>query len=154
MEYLQNRFELLGRSLAILAAYAVIAGAASVAVNLGDVAEGEVVAIVRSALGLVGIAAGLLVWTLRSSLGWQALAAWTLVQVPFIAWSAEGNVTRQMWDILLGFSSSTTVNGVVTSSEQYGLNGVGIILTIWAFRTRERWDQRIAPMLAGQPGMA
>ncbi len=154
MEYLQNRIELLGRSLAILAAYAIIAGAASVAMNLGDVAEGEVIAIVRSALGLAGIAGGLLVWTLRSSLGWQVLAAWALVQVPFIAWSADGNVTRQMWDILLGFTSSTTVNGVVTSSEQYGLNVVGVILAIWAFQTRERWDRHIAPMLAGQPGVA
>lgn len=154
MEYVQDRLELLGRSLAILAAYALVAGAASVVMNLGDLAEGEVVAIVRGALGLVGIVAGLLVWTLRSPFGWQLLAAWALAQVPFIAWSVDGNVTQQMWDILLGFSTSTTVNGEITSSEKYGLNGVGIILAIWAFRTRERWDRRIAPTLASQPGNA
>ena len=154
MEELQNRMDTLGRSLALLATYAIVAGAVSIVMDLGNIADGEVPALVRSALGLVGIAAGVLVWTLRSPFGWQLLAAWTLAQLPFIAWSVDGNVTRQMWDILLGFSSSTTVNGEITSSEQYGLNGVGIILAIWAFRTRERWDRRIAPTLGTQPGTA
>ncbi len=148
MNTLQERINLLGRSLALLAAWAIVGGALSIALNLADLADGEVVAICRAALGVVGIAAGLLVWTLRRLRragldGWQALMAWTAAQVPFIAWSAEGNPTTQVLDILLGISSSTTVNGVVTSSEQYGLNAVGIVLAIWASRTRDRWERKL-----------
>jgi hypothetical protein len=149
MDALQERMELLGRSLALLAAWAIVGGALSIALALGDLASGEVVAICRTALGVVGIGAGLLVWTLRRAGidGWQALMLWSVAQLPFIAWSTDGNATRQVVEMLLGFSSSTTVNGVVTSSEQYGINAVGIVLVIWASRTRERWDRKLKPLL-------
>jgi uncharacterized membrane protein len=149
MDALQERMELLGRSLALLATWAIVGGAVSVALALGDLADGEVVAICRTVLGVIGVAAGLLVWTLRRAGidGWQAVMLWTAAQVPFIAWSTEGNATRQVIEMLLGFSASTTVNGVVTSSEQYGINAVGIVLVIWASRTRERWDRKLKPLL-------
>jgi len=155
MERLQERIDLLGRSLALLASYALVVGAISVVRNLGGIADGEAPATIRFVLGVIGVAAGLLVWTLRrvGIDGWQALMVWCAVQVPFIAWSVEGNALRQVWDVLLGVSSETTVNGVVTSSEHYGLNAVGIVLAIWASRTRERWDLKVKPML-GQPATA
>jgi hypothetical protein len=149
MEAPQHRIELLGRSLSLLATYAIVAGAASILMDLGGIADGETVALIRGALGLVGIATGTLVWTLRRMGidGWQALAAWSVAQVPFVAWSLDGNALRQVWDLLLGFSSETTVNGVVTASEGYGFNGVGVILAIWTWQTRDRWERRVKPAL-------
>lgn len=138
MEALGDRVALLGRALALLAAYAVVMGAASVILALDGIGDGETVALTRAALGVLGVAAGLLAWT-RHPAGWPLLAAWCAAQVPFIAWSVEGNALRQVIDMLLGVSSSTTVNGVVTASEQYGINGVGVLLVIWAMKTRERW---------------
>jgi hypothetical protein len=154
MDALRERMELLGRSLALLAAWAIVAGALSIALDLGNIAEGEAVAIVRAALGVLGIAAGLMIWTLRRAGidGWQALMAWSVLQIPFIAWSVDGNAFRQVIDFMLGFSSSTTVNGVVTSMEEYGINGVGILLVIWTRTTRERWERRIEPVV-GQPAV-
>jgi hypothetical protein len=155
MDALQERMELLGRSLALLATWAVVAGGLSIALDLGNIAEGEVPAIIRAAIGVVGIAAGLLTWTLRRAGvdGWQALLAWSVLQLPFVAWTTDGNAFRQVIDFLLGFSSSTTVNGVVTSMEQYGINGVGILLVIWTRTTRERWQRKIEPMV-DQPATA
>lgn len=64
----------------------------------------------------------------------------------------DGNATMQMRDFLIGFSISTTVNGVVTSSETYGIDGVGIIPCIWTIRTREQWDRaRQAVAVDGTP---
>ena len=152
LDRLQERIELLGRSLALLGTYAIVVGALSIVTNLSGIADGEVVAVGQAALGVVGVAAGLLVWTLRrvGIDGWQALMVWCVAQLPIIAWSTEGSPTTQMWEILLGVSTSTTVNGVVTSSEQYGLNAVGIALCIWATRSRERWDRRVKPLLTEQ----
>lgn len=155
MDMLQERIALLGRSLALLAAWAIVAGALSIALDLGNIADGEAVAIVRAALGVLGIAAGLMVWTLRRAGidGWQALMTWSVLQIPYIAWSADGNAFRQVLDVLLGFTSSTAVNGVVTSMEAYGINAVGIVLAIWARTTRERWERKIEP-LVDQPAAA
>ena len=152
MDQLQARIETLGRSLALLGTYALVVGALSVVTNVTGIVDGEVVAICQAVLGIIGVAAGLLVWTLRrvGIDGWQALIVWSVAQLPIIAWSADGNPTTQMFEFLLGFTSSTTVNGVVTSSEQYGINAVGIILCIWTSRTRERWDRKLKPMLAEQ----
>lgn len=147
MDRLQARAELLGRSLALLASYALIVGAISVVRNVGGAVDGEAASMVRLVLGVVGVAAGVLVWTLRrvGIDGWQLLMAWSVAQVPFIAWSTDGNAFRQLWDMLLGMTSESVVNGVVTSSEQYGLNAVGIILAVWAARARERWDRKLKP---------
>jgi hypothetical protein len=149
MDQVQARIELLGRSLALLGTYAIVVGALSVITNIAGIADGEVVAMGQAALGLFGVLAGVLVWTLRrvGIDGWQALMVWSIAQLPIIAWSAEGSPTTQMFEFLLGFTSTTTVNGVVTSSEQYGINAVGIILCIWTSRTRERWDRKLKPMV-------
>ncbi len=155
MDALQERIELLGRSLALLATWAIVGGALSIALNLGNIADGQAPAMIRAALGVVGIAAGLLTWTLRRAGidGWQALLVWSVLQLPFVAWSVDGNAFRQVIDFLLGFSSSTTVNGVVTSMEAYGINGVGLILVIWTRTTQERWERKLKP-LVDQPTAA
>jgi hypothetical protein len=148
MERLQHRVDTLGMSLALLSTYTLVVGTISVVANTSGMADGKTVAIIRIVLGIIGIAAGTLVWT-RGRVGidgWQALMAWSTAQVPFIAWSAEDNATRQVWDVLLGFSSETTVNGVVTVSEQYGLNAVGIGLALWTWQNRERWDRTLSSM--------
>lgn len=152
MDTVRERMELLGRSLALLATWAIVAGALSIAMDLENIAEGQTVAMIRAGIGVAGIAAGLLVWTLRRAGidGWQALLVWSLVQLPFVAWSTDGNAFRQVLDFLIGFSSSTTVNGVVTSFEEYGINGVGLLLVIWTRTTRERWQRKIEPVV-GQP---
>lgn len=155
MDTVRERVELLGRSLALLATWAIVGGALSIALDLGNIAEGQAPAMIRAALGVVGIAAGLLTWTLRRAGidGWQALLAWSVLQVPFVAWSVDGNAFRQVIDFLLGFTASTTVNGVVTSMEEYGINGVGVLLVIWTRATRERWERRVKP-LVDQPAAA
>ncbi len=155
MDAVRERVELLGRSLALLATWAIVGGAMSIALDLGNVAEGQAVAMIRAGIGVVGIAAGLLIWTLRRAGldGWQALLVWSLAQLPFVAWSVDGNAFRQVIDMLLGFSASTTVNGVVTSMEEYGINGVVLILVIWTRTTRERWQRKIEPEI-GQPAAA
>ena len=149
MDALQERVRMIGTSLSLLATWAVVAGALSIAIDLGSVAEGEVPAMIRAAIGVVGITAGLLTWTLRRAGidGWQALLAWSVLQLPFVAWSTDGNAFRQVIDFLLGFSASTTVNGVVTSMEEYGINGVGVLLVIWTRTTRERWERKLEPMV-------
>jgi hypothetical protein len=154
VEAVRERVDVLGRSLALLATWAIVGGALSIALDLGNIAEGQAPAMVRAALGVVGIAAGLMTWTLRRAGidGWQALMAWSALQVPFVAWSVDGNAFRQVIDVLLGFSASTTVNGVVTSMEEYGINAVGVVLAIWARSTRERWERRIEPVV-GQPAI-
>lgn len=149
MDALQARRAILGGRLAILAAYAVIVGALSFVINAGDAAGGETPAIGRAVLGLWGLGAGLLVWTGRrvGIDGWPALMAWAVIQIPFIAWNTEGSITTQLFDIPLSASSSTTVNGEVTSFSEYGINLVGVVLAGLIASTRDRWERRVAPAL-------
>lgn len=155
MEWILARTSLLGRSLALLATWAIVFGGASVMTNLGGIADGEFVAISRAIIGVWGVMAGLLVWTLRSAGidGWQALMVWAIVQLPVIAWSSAGSPTTQLFDFPLGVTSSTTVNGVQTQFEQYGVNLVAVALCIWTSKTRDRWERRIKPEMT-QPDVA
>ncbi len=152
MDDLRKRAETLGRGLALLAAYAVVIGALSIAMNLGGAIEGEVPAIARAVLGVRGLGAGVLLWTGRrvGISGWQAVMIWAVVQIPLIAWNTEGSPLVQVLEFPLSGTSQTTVNGEVTSFSQFGINLVGVALAIWTSRTRERWDRRaqISPAAA------
>ena len=156
MDQLQARIDLLGRSLALLATYALVIGGLSLITNLPDAAGGEDPALGRAILGTWGVAAGLLVWTLRNVGidGWRTLMIWSVAQVLIIAWSSDGSPTVQMFDFLLGVTSSMTVNGVQTSFEQYGVNVVGIILVAVMARTRDRWNHRVKPLIADESATA
>lgn len=147
MDAVQSRIAVLGRWLALLAAYAVVASAISIAMNVSDAIDGEVPAICRLILAVWGLGAGFLLWTGRRTgiSGWQAVMVWAVIQIPFIAWNTEGSATTQLFDIPAGFSSRTTVNGEVTSFSEYGINLVGVALAIWASRVRTRWDRVVEP---------
>jgi hypothetical protein len=144
MEGLGTRAETLGKSLALLAAYAGVVGALSVVTNLGGVIEGEVPAICRVALGLFGVVAGAMLWTgTRIGVdGWRAVMIWAVIQIPLYAWNADGSPFVQMIEVPMAMSSETSVNGETTSYSQVGINLVGVALAAWAASRRERWTLR------------
>jgi hypothetical protein len=154
MDALQSRIAVLGRGLAILAAYAVVASAISIVMYLGDAIDGEAPAICRVIIAIWGLGAGILLWTGRrvGISGWQAVMAWAVIQIPYIAWNTEGSATTQLFDVPVTFSNTTTVNGEVTSFSEYGINLVGVALAIWASRVRTRWERQVEP--AAHPGTA
>ncbi len=127
--------------LMLVAGYAAIVGAASFALNIGDGLGGEIPAMGRALIGIVGVAGGALLWS-RPRLGWTIVLAWAMLQIPFIAWNTDGSVTSQIIDFPLSFSSSSSVNGVVTSFSEYGINLVGVALAIVVSRIRSSWMLR------------
>ncbi|HEX5163925.1 MAG TPA: hypothetical protein VFV93_00910 [Thermomicrobiales bacterium] len=127
--------------LMMVAAGAALIGAASFALNIGDGLSGEIPALGRALLGLVGLAGGALLW-LRPRLGWNVALLWAIFQIPFIAWNTDGSVTSQLIDFPLSMSSSTTVNGVVTSYSEFGINLIGVALVIVISRMRGSWMLR------------
>jgi hypothetical protein len=147
MEALQSRVAVLGRGLALLAAYAVVASAISIVMYLGDAIDGQVPAVCRVIIAIWGLGAGILLWTGRrvGISGWQAVMAWAVIQIPYIAWNTEGSATTQLFDVPLTFTNSTTVNGEVTSFSEYGINLVGVALAIWASRVRTRRERQVEP---------
>jgi hypothetical protein len=127
--------------LMMVAAGAALIGAASFALNIGDGLGGEAPAMGRALLGLVGVASGALLW-LRPRIGWNVALLWAVLQVPFIAWNTDGSITSQLIDFPLSMSSSTTVNGVVTSYSEFGINLIGVALVIAIMRMRGSWMTR------------
>jgi hypothetical protein len=144
MEELRTRAETLGRSLALLAAYAVVIGAISVVMNVGGALDGEVPAICRMVLGLWGVLAGVMLWTgQRVGIdGWRAVMIWAVIQIPLYAWNTHGSPFVQVLEFPLAATSQTTVNGEVTFDSQVGINLVGVALAAWAATKRERWSLR------------
>ena len=122
-------------------AYAGLVGAASVAFYTGDAFAGEVPGITRVIIGLLGIGAAALLWT-RPRHGWLLALVWGAMQIPFIAWNVDGNALGQIVSFPVTVSSSTTVNGKITSFSEYGLNIVGVILVVVINRWRAAWEYR------------
>jgi len=152
MEYLRKRITDMGKSVALLGAWAVLASALSIVLNASDAVDGDGPAIIRVALGLFGLAAGALYWNGHNfgRTGPRALLVWGTFQIPVYAWQPDGNPTKQLFDLVLGTSSQTFVNGNVTSFSQVGINLVGVAVVTWALTCRERldlWRRRsIAPV--------
>lgn len=144
MDDIRARADVLGRRLALLAAYALAVGAISAAVNLGGAMGGEMPAIARLVLGFWGVAAGAMLWTGRrvGIDGWLAVMIWAVIQIPIYAWSVEGSPFAQVVEFPASFTSEVTVNGEVTSYSQVGINLAGVILVAWAATSRERWSLR------------
>ena len=115
---------------AVAAGYALAIGGLSIALNAADAVDGSVPALGRAALGLVGLAAGVVLWTRKDQevLGWRLALIWALLQVPVIAWDADGSVTTQVLRFPLMASSETRVNGVVTSASEFGINLIAVVL--------------------------
>ena len=137
-----KRINDMGRSTAILGAWTAIASTASIVMNAGDAIDGEDYAITRILLGLFGLAAAALLWSGRNfgRDGLHAIIAWGTLQIPYFAQVEDGNYTKQLFEILLGVSSQVTVNGNVTDFSAVGINGVGLVVTIWGYSRRERID--------------
>lgn len=142
MERLSKRITDVGRSAALLGSWVVIASLGSIVINARDTIDGDGPAIVRVALGLFGLAAGALFWSGRDfgKPGLLAILAWGALQIPVYAWQPDGNPTKQLFDLVLGMSSRTVVNGDVTGFSQVGINLVGVAVTIWATMCRDRLD--------------
>lgn len=134
MESMRERWSELGRERALLAVYAFLIGAASVAVYAGDAADGHWAAIGRVALGLWGAAAGLLLWSGRG--GGLPVLIWAVLQIPIVAWDSNGSPTTQLLQFPISASTRTTINGRVTDASEIGVNLVGIALAVWASRLR------------------
>ncbi len=137
-----KRIEGMGRSAALLGAWAVIAGALSIALNGADAVDGTGWAISRVALGLIGLVAGTLLWSGRTygKDGLYAIMAWGVLQIPYYASEPGGNITKQLFDAFLGATSQTRINGELTSYSQVGLNLAGVAVVIWASTCRGRLD--------------
>lgn len=114
----------------LAAAYALAIGSLSIAVNAADAADGSAPALGRAALGLVGLAAGVVLWTRKDQevLGWRLALVWALLQIPVVAWDADGSVTTQIIRFPLMASSEIRVNGVVTSASEFGINLLAVAL--------------------------
>src|SRR5215203_7135979 len=142
VESLMSRVESLRRGLALISGYAIVAGVLSIVLSVSAMADSEAYGFTRAAIGLVGIAAGLLVLSGKEIGidGWRALVLWSTLQVPVYADTEGGNLFRQLFDLPAAFTSSTTINGVVTEYSQLGFNLVGIALLIVVYRLRDRWN--------------
>ncbi len=127
--------------LMLVAAYAAFVGAASFALSVGDAFGGEFPALGRMMIGLIGVAGGALLWT-RPRMGFDVVLIWAMLQIPFIAWNTGGSITSQLIDLPLSVSNSTTVNGAVTSFNEFGINLIGVVLAISISRMRGFWIVR------------
>ena len=128
------------RTLLIAAGLAGVMGAASVVMNVGDMGD-STPAMIRVALGVFGVAAAAML-VARPRIGWLLVLAWAVLQIPVIAWNIDGNAFEQVLTFPLAMSSSTTVNGDVTESSQFGVNVIGIVLAIFFSRWRNAWESQ------------
>jgi hypothetical protein len=129
------------RTLLIAAGYAGLVGAASVALGIVGALDGETPAIGQALLGLVGVAASALLLT-NPRQGWLLALVWAAVQIPYIAWNVDGSPLVQLLSFPLSSSSETRVNGEITSFSEYGINLIGVALTIVAHRWRGEFERQ------------
>ncbi len=141
MSAVQAAVESRPRQILYVAGYAAIVGAVSIVLAVLGIADGETPAIGRALLGLIGVAGAYLLWT-RPRLGWTVLLAWAALQIPYFAWNTDGSPHAQAIYFPLSASSSTTVNGEITSYSEYGINLVGVILTVVVSKWRKEWLYR------------
>lgn len=146
MDMIRARAGELRRGLVLLALYALVVGTFSVVSSMNLIVDGDVVGIIRAAIGILGVAAAVLIWTggKVGVDGHQLVMAWAWLQLPVIAFREGGNPFMQGFDFPLAMvsQSTETINGEVVSSEfnQFGINLVAIAILIVVYRTRERWN--------------
>lgn len=141
MSAVQAAVEPRPRQILYVAGYAAIVGAVSVVLAVLGIADGETPAIGRAALGALGVAGAYLLWT-RPRIGWTVLLAWAAIQIPYFAWNTDGSPLAQVINFSLSMSDKTTVNGEITSYSEYGINLVGVILTVVISKWRKEWLYR------------
>jgi hypothetical protein len=59
-----------------------------------------------------------------------------VAQIPYIVWNLDGSLTTQLIEVPLSMSSTTSRNGVITEHSAFGINLVGVALTILAVKVR------------------
>jgi hypothetical protein len=114
-----------------------LAGGA-VATSLGPALGGTLPAFGRVALGLFGIVAGACLVT-RRDLGWRFAVIWALTQIPYVVLSRHAgadvgltiNATTQVFALPLALAERLVAGGVVTYDYAFGINLVGVALTLW-----------------------
>lgn len=141
MEVVQPFVTARSRKLVYVASFTGLVGAVSFVLNAPGALDGEVPALGRALLGLIGAIAATLLKA-RPRQGWLVALVWAAVQVPFIAWDTAGSPTAQVLYLPLALSSTTSVNGVVTSSSAIGLNLIGLVCTVVISRWRADWLYR------------
>jgi hypothetical protein len=139
---ISERIEQAGKLAAAVGAWTIIASGGELVRSGGDAIDGEGYAIARVILGIIGLAAAGLFWSGRNfgQDGMRAIMAWGVLQIPFYASAPDGNWTRQLFDIFLGASSETRINGEITDYSQVGINAMGIIVAALAARCLPRLD--------------
>lgn len=137
----QTEAESRPRNLIITVALAGIIGAASIVFNASGALDGEIPAIGRMLLGLVGVAGAALLWIQPQS-GWLVCILWAAIQIPYFAWNTEGCPVSQVLYFPVSASNETRVNWEITSFSEYGINLVGVALTILIYRWRAQWLSR------------
>ena len=141
MSAVQAAAESRPRQTLYVAGYAAIVGAVSVVLAILGIADGETPAIGRALLGVLGVAGAYLLWT-RPRLGWTVLLAWAAIQIPYFAWNTDGSPLAQALYFPLSTTSETTTNGETTSYSEFGINLIGVILTIVVSKWRKEWLYR------------
>ncbi|MGC4108499.1 MAG: hypothetical protein QM753_19420 [Thermomicrobiales bacterium] len=125
-------------TLKVITLWALVAGLASIEMNLSAAPDGELYGYTRIGLGIISVLGALAILSgpERYTPGMTLLLAWSLLQLPFVSSHVDGNLTKQLVDGLLGVSQSVAINGVVTEYSATGLNTVGILVTLVAFAAR------------------
>lgn len=150
---IDQRTYMMGKGLIALGLWATVAGLWAIGSNLGDGLSGESWAITRIVLGIIGVAGAVLLFSGINSgkTGWQVIVLWAVLQLPYFATMPGHNVTKQLFDGLLGVSNQTTINGEIADFSAIGINVVGIVVLICAMSLRGRldlWRRRAEPATA------
>jgi hypothetical protein len=154
MQWVREQLTERRTALVVLSLYAIVVGALTFLVDIGAALDGSAPAMSRAVLGLVGIVGGVLAWTFRHTpvSGWHILMFWAIVQIPVFAWSIDGSPTLQIISLPLSATSTTTINGVVTSHSEIGVNVAGIILAGVLSRQRAAFAGKRPSQPLVQPG--
>ena len=145
MSAVQAAVESRPRHIVYAAGYAAIVGALSVVLAILGIADGETPAIGRALLGVLGVAGAFLLWT-RPRIGWMVLLAWAALQIPYFAWNTDGSPLAQALYLPLSITSesrrSIASDAEIVSYSEYGINLVGVVLTIVFAKWRKEWLYR------------
>jgi hypothetical protein len=133
------------RHIVYVAGYAAIVGALSVVLGIRGIADGETPAIGRAVLGVVGVVGAYLLWT-RPKIGWMVLLAWAALQIPYVAWNTDGSPLSQVIYFPLSIINETrrsiASDAQIVSYSEFGINLIGIALTIVVAKWRKEWLYR------------
>lgn len=144
---ISERIGHMGKELIALVAVTAVLSLGAIFTSFGTVSDGEAYGYTRMALGLVGLVGAVLIVVGNDygKMGLYVVLAWAGVQSLYFADVPDGNYTRQLFDMFMGASSSTTINGEITEFSEIGINLVGLVMLIFAYFCRTHithWKNR------------